>query len=194
MTRILARHLYHYFKGSSLPLRSLTELPLEHSLQLARTLRGSDVLAASRFDEAELYIKRRRRVEQRLWNRFVALGGKPDRKQPFYFVVGRSRSFFERFEKDVRWARLELDSVAPELVSFTYGDSLNNALIADESWPHPEPCLKPWHGCVYTRAGIERLVADIGAPQMWKPGRDHYVEAQVWATPDSTDLEFGSVS
>ena len=184
--------LTHYFKPGREPFRTLSDLPLDTAVRLAKSLNEDRAIAASRFEDAEKYVKLRHTTEQRLRSDCKKLGMHRRRRNPVYFVLGRSMSFIERYEKRLCWVQVELDALPRDSVSFTYGDSMVNSMLIDGSWPHPDPQLQTWHTQVFRRDSLTELVHRIGLPPEWQPGRDHYVEAQVWTDVPSILARAGS--
>jgi hypothetical protein len=64
----------------------------------------------------------RRLTEARLYEGFVAAGGKPLRRAPHYFCLG-SCEWFGRLAPDMREVRVPLSALPDEVTSFTYPDS-----------------------------------------------------------------------
>ena len=168
--------LYHYCRGER-RIRTLSDLSLAEGVALAEE---HTFLAAARFRDAALYLADRRRVEAALRRRFLALGGVVRRQNPLYFVVRPAVSFFERHERGLLRGAVPLASLPEDGVSFTYGDSQINWMIAAGTWPHPTPSRQPWHGEVYRWGGLQGLIDQLGWPPPWQPGQAPYVEAQVW--------------
>jgi hypothetical protein len=172
-------------------MRSITELDPGEAERVIVGLSAANTIAVERFRSPD-YLPQRRRAEARLRAKFVALGGQAIRSCPIYFVLGRSVSFFEKHEQlDLRWASIDLDALPEQCVSFTYGDSAVNDLIARGEWFGDEPSRQPWHGEVYRRHQLQALVEKIGLPPEWRPGRDHYIEAQLWMDPPSELVRLG---
>jgi hypothetical protein len=190
----LPKDLTHYYKAPHPPMRSITELNPAEAERVIVGLSAANTIAVERF-RSPAYLPQRRRAEARLRTKFVALGGQPIRSCPLYFVLGRSVSFFEKHEQlDLRWASIDLDALPEQCVSFTYGDSAVNDLIARGEWFGDEPSRQPWHGEVYRRHQLQALVERIGLPPEWRPGRDHYIEAQLWMDPPSELVRLGAAT
>jgi hypothetical protein len=190
----LPKDLTHYYKAPHPPMRSITELNPAEAERVIVGLSAANTIAVERF-RSPAYLPQRRRAEARLRAKFVALGGQPIRSCPLYFVLGRSVSFFEKHEQlDLRWASIDLDALPEQCVSFTYGDSAVNDLIARGEWFGDEPSRQPWHGEVYRRHQLQALVERIGLPPEWRPGRDHYIEAQLWMDPPSELVRLGAAT
>jgi hypothetical protein len=179
----LPRVLTHYYKGDA-PFRSLSAIP--DGPRLSAILDGlseETALAFARF-RSESYLGERRRIEALLAERFREKGGRPALEHPIYFVVGRS-SWFERHEPKVCRRTLSLDRVAPDQVSFTYGDSMVSFAIAGGCWPQGDVQPSAYHGEVFVRSELASLVQRHGLPEerhATVPAQrfDYYLEAQVW--------------
>lgn len=174
--------LTHYTKGR--PFRSLTERPPEEWPGLLAGLSEENALAFARFGRED-YLPNRAALEARMHAEFVSRGGRPERRNPHYLVLGRS-PWFERHEPRLLAVRLPLDSIDPLRVSFTWGDSMTSYYLRDGIWPRAEELRREHHGRLFLLDEIVALAAERGLPD--GPTRDcpdHYVEAQLWADPVS---------
>lgn len=124
------------------------------------------------------YLKTRQKIENRLRQLFVARGGKPRRKYPFYFVLGQS-SWFHHLIAEHLEVRIALSSLNPYTTSFTFPDSYV-ALSSNE---------RPYHGQVFLLSELESVVSRYGIPKdekpsdyqsYWKGNFEKYIEFQLW--------------
>jgi hypothetical protein len=76
---------------------------------------------------------------------------------------------------------IPLSSFAPDVISFTYGDTFPALRLQDG---------RPYRSQVYTLAALPALIQQYGLPQEWNRdgqyGPERYIEAQVW---DVTPLQ-----
>ncbi len=176
----LPDHLTHYTKDR--PFRSLSERSPEEWPELLASLREENTLAFARFGRDD-YLPNRVRLEARLRKDFVARGGRPIRRHPYYFVLGRS-PWFERHEPKILAVRVPVADLDPTRLSFTYGDSMTSYMLHDGTWPRSEELRRPHHGRIYLLEELPDLVAALGIPDGPTRDRpDHYVEAQLWDEP-----------
>ena len=117
--------LVNYRHPSSRPYRSIMHLPRERAFEIADQLyKSSQCRAHKRFGpDFEFYYAYRLQVEQALYNEFMELGGKPQLKHPFYFVLEYCDAFYENFDHGV-CVKLPLNEIDPFDISFTFGDSM----------------------------------------------------------------------
>lgn len=164
--------LYHYYEHSRGPFRNLSDLPqAEAEAVLAELRRQRDGFASQRSAD---YIAIRRALEDRVRERFIALGGQPTRERPHYMTVGACAWVQSWYTHGCALA-IPLAAFAPEQVSFTYGDLFPAMRYGDG---------KPYRQQVYTLDDLPDLIATYGLPQVWNAdgqhGPDRYIEAQVW--------------
>jgi len=134
----------------------------------------------------EWFLARRYELEKTVRDKFIAIGGRPERKAPVYFTLGANDGLKTWFDDPV-WIKIPVKEFNPAAVSFTYGDSfaaLNPALDAGEEW----------RGQVYNYEGIIKMIYKHGFPEdpeydmknrifpKDKPIIQHlkYIEAHVW--------------
>ncbi|MBZ0331907.1 hypothetical protein KZO25_16440 [Halomonas sp. ANAO-440] len=172
----------HYYLRETGPFRSLSELPAgsEDPVFL-------DILTRHQRDPGyrrrygRNYIGVRREVEDRLRELFIARGGKPRRRHPFYLVLGES-PWFRDLNVDHSELRIPLSALDPEVTSLTYPDSFI-ALTRDD---------KPYHNQVFLLSEIDELVTRFGIPEndrvvpyerYWESDFELYIEVQLWDDP-----------
>ena len=180
---MLPDYLCHYYDASTGPFRSLTDLdPLAAEALQASIRADRPAFFASRRQPD--YVGIRRDLEARVRALFVARGGRPVRTRPLYAVLGACPWLLSWYPNG-RELRLPLEMFAPEVVSFTYGDTFPAMRLRDG---------KPFRGRVYTLEELPALVEEHGLPQEVNPdgarGPERYVEAQIWQDlpPDVLDL------
>jgi hypothetical protein len=169
--------LTHYYRRE--PFRSLSELDDNEVAAVLAQLEGSGPLEY-RLTRSE-YLPKRRAIESRMREAFVAKGGAPVRTEPHYFMLGT----FSLYEEDdtMRSVSIALEDVRPEIVSFTHTDSF--FAFSDHNLRGVPIPPRPYHSQVFTLDELPALVAEHGLPgERWRtdPDRrfDVYVEAQVW--------------
>ncbi len=117
--------LVNYRHSGSEPLKSITQLPRDDAFRVAEKLYGqSQCYAHRRFGpDFTSYYEYRLKVEQWLYDSFLQLGGKPQTRHPFYFVLQYCDAFCRNFGESVE-VRLPLQDIDPSDISFTFGDSM----------------------------------------------------------------------
>jgi hypothetical protein len=174
----------HYFLPENGPLRSLSDLPLgsvDPIFEEFLTRHKRDPLYRRRFGRD--YLVRRQAVEERLRELFIARGGKPKRKHPFYFLLGTS-PWFKNLNNGHHELRLKIEDLNPETTSLTYPDSFISLTKS----------TKPYHNKVFLLREIEELNRLYGLPSndhmvpydlYWETDFELYVEVQIWDDPEA---------
>ncbi len=165
--------LVHYYEAERGPFLTLTDLPADEARRLTVDLaaRSTGILGA----RTAAYVDRRRELEEVARDAFVALGGRPRRRNPLYMVIG-SCPWLETWYREPRAVRIPASSFPPDVLSFTYGDLFPTFGVRDG---------REYRARLYTLPQITELVARLGLPQHWNAdgahGPERYVEVQVWA-------------
>lgn len=172
----------HYYLPEIGPFRSLSELPAgsEDPIFL-------DLLTRHQRDPGyrrrygRNYIEVRSKVEARLRELFVARGGKPRRRHPYYLVLGESPWFRDLnvYQSELKILLSELD---PETTSLTYPDSFVALSRGD----------KPYFNQVFLLSEVSEIVERFGVPdndqvvpyeRYWETDFELYIEVQLWDIP-----------
>ena len=182
----LPTHLYHYYEASGAPFRSLSDLSDAQFNQHMETI-ANQTMVVNRFATPELratYLRFRRYTERVIRARFISKGGNPELDAPRYLTLGPSRWFDDWYEQP-REISIELATLDPAYVSFTYPDSMTSLLMAEDRFEPYRPYKQPHHGQVFTLAELTALVARIGLPDPNDATNQRYgnliVEAQLWS-------------
>jgi hypothetical protein len=165
--------LYHYYESARGPFLNLSDLPLQEAELILERIRREGVAFASK--RAEDYLHIRKGLEEKVRQLFIAKGGRPERANPHYLVLGPCPWLLGWYQ-DGRKIHIPLAIVPAEQLSFTYGDTFPAMRFKDDM---------PWRGQVYTLAEIPEIIRRYGLPQEWnrdgRYGPDRYIEAQVWS-------------
>lgn len=179
--RPLPAFVTHYYHDT--PFASLTDLDGADRARVISELKFPPE-ASHRFQSA-FYFEQRLKYENQMYRQFVGKGGSPDRRRPYYAVLGRSEIWESITPRSIR---IPLSRIPPEKVSFTYTDSWF-AYVEREADGTINP-RKPQYGTVYRLEELNQLFARYGWPgDRWKNEaewqNDIYVEAQLWANDPS---------
>ena len=129
------------------------------------------------------YMPLRRLVESRLYEKFVASGGHPDRQAPHYFVLGES-SWYASLGHDMRRVEIPLAALPPDKTSVTYPDSF----IAMTTTNAPAPGTAASER-IYSLDDLPTLIDRHGLPAPtwhnthhdWRTWpREAFIEVQLW--------------
>ncbi len=168
--------LYHYYREKRRPFRTLDELEQEEGETIVVQLGTTCVSMAK-----QEYVTKRRIIEAKMRKQFLQKGGLPRRHSPYYAMLGT----WSLREQDDRYraVTLPLSSFDPEIISFTYPDSLVSYHEEFQSGL-PIPCL-PHHGQVYRIEQLPELVDQVGLPkEAWHEESNRkyevFIEAQIW--------------
>lgn len=130
-------------------------------------------------------VKRRREVEQWLYEGFVAIGGEPVTRYPCYFTLGQSTFLkaFESFEGSSAEIEVPLRLFSTKNISFTYPDSFFSYWLMQHKGH--ELYNEKLHGRVFSLDEIKNLLAQGEFKEnisMTTATHDYpfYIEAQVW--------------
>jgi hypothetical protein len=174
----------HYYLPETGPLRSLSDLPSGSNDPIFEDLltrHQRDSKYRRRFSKD--YLIHRRMVENRLRELFIARGGKPKRKNPFYFVLGESL-WFKNLNAQHQELKIDISKLDPKTASSTYPDSFISLTQK----------TKPFHGQIFLLHEIEELVCTHGLPcndhlvpydRYWETDFELYIEVQIWDDPES---------
>ncbi|MBP7401063.1 MAG: hypothetical protein KBA30_00440 [Clostridia bacterium] len=167
------RNLYivNYCHANCSPLQSITRLPESLAFAKANDLSSDNQgTAFGRFADFRNYYPKRIRPEKWLYDRFVAMGGKPATRHPLYFVLHGSGYLDEWFGSGIA-TRLPLEGIDSDHISFTLGDSMSKMDKPERKDPFRKEELFRMiegHG-----GDVENLLAAIRESYT-------YIEAQLW--------------
>lgn len=164
--------IIHYCHPECVPLRSISQLSEAEAYSMAKELsQKSESRALRRFGkDFPYYYAERLRTEEWLYGHFLALGGKPKTKHPYYFALHSCQVFYENFNKG-KMFRLPLSEIDPLHISFTFGDSVAKINASDRRDPFLKDTLFSYIGAFHD--DVEAFLESI---------REQYVciEAQLW--------------
>lgn len=165
-------YLYHYFEKSAGAFNNLSELDIEEAQAIQSKLNG--VFASQRNAD---YLYRRKDLEQLVRRLFVQKGGKPERKTPYYMVVGAC-PWLSSWYKDSGFVKIPISDFDLTTLSFTYGDMFPT--FSDKVHDDFE-----YRKNVYTYDEILLMIEKYGLPQEKYSNpifaQPAYVEVQVWS-------------
>jgi len=178
------RFITHYYLPESGPLRSLSDLQLETDNPIFEsflTRHKREPTYRRRFGRE--YLRNRRVIEDRLRDLFIARGGRPKRKHPFYFILGDS-PWFKGLNHGHLELRIDISHLSAETTSITYPDSFI-ALTQTK---------RPYHNQVFLLNEIDDLINRHGMPsndqlvpyeRYWETDFELYIEVQLWDDPEN---------
>ena len=170
------KYYYHYFEKANGPLLNLSKLPLDEAGEVMERIRAENKAFAAKRDDG--YLRRRKELETLARKLFIEKKGKPRSSYPHYFVIGECK-WLESWYKEPGHIKIPIESVPPEIVSFTYGDMF--PIFSDK----PNKCDgKEYRRSLYTFGEILELIDKYGLPQNWNAngecGPERYIEAHIW--------------
>lgn len=173
----MAIYLYHYYDQTIGPFKNLADLTDEQAKEILMEMRESRPYSQPAQRDS-LYMTRRRNYEKIAYDKFIELGGKPQRKNPHYMVVEYCKWLSEWYQNGA-FINIPIDRFNKDCISFTYGDlQLNFSPLAQDD-------DKPYRGKLFTYEQIVKIIEEYGLPQEWNPngdmGPERYIEVQVWS-------------
>ncbi|NYJ75615.1 hypothetical protein [Allobranchiibius huperziae] len=183
-------YVTHYYRAGKHAFRNLSDLP-EFELALVLADLASlehQTVSARRFGPR--YMALRTATEARLRERFVAAGGRPQRRAPHYFVLGES-TWFAGLYQDTAEVRLPLAALPDDATSLTYADSITAmglGLPMGLPAPHPQHADR-----VYRLHELSELLTQYEPPGDTAPDGlagyaghqrhriNTYIEVQLWS-------------
>jgi hypothetical protein len=183
----MADFLTYYYEKGSAPFRSLSDLADDSAVRIMNELYGRNRgnILFERFSDPAAYLKQRRETEAWVRSEFAQKGGRPVLRHPVSMVLGRSRWIEDNApnRKLHGEIRIPAEIFSEADVSFTFPDSMVSFWLGTAR--PAEYYLPEFHGKVFTKSGILRIVEEKGLPEDgWTvrlpPDTGPYIEAQVW--------------
>jgi hypothetical protein len=164
--------IVHYYEAKQGPFQSLSDIGLQDAEIILQRIRQEGVVFASNRNQE--YLTFRKSLEEKIRQLFIEKGGGPKRITPHYFILGDC-DWVKSWYREGRDIRVQIKTIDPNVISFTYGDSFPAMRYQDG---------KAYRGKVYTLEELPGLIEKYGLPQVWnsegKYGPERYIDAQVW--------------
>lgn len=170
--------IVHYSRSQ--PFRSITSYPPQDWPKVVHSLTESNAWGLSRFSDPN-YLQRRTEVESIIRNKFKAKGGQPQLKHPVYCFLGRHERWEEH--KLNKGYSINLQDIAVDVITFTYGDSLL-AFNNDYRTLSGEKYRNSLCGKVFLLDELESLFTCAEYPT----NDPLKIEAQLWALPSEQTI------
>lgn len=176
---LIPSYITHYYERANGPLLNITDLNNAKAELLLEQIRKGDTFNSKRDKD---YQEKRIRLEKRMKDEFMCIGGKPQRNNPYYFVLGKC-PWMQEWYHDTAEIQLEWKDLPSECISFSYPDSMVSFEIVENA--ALRKYLKPFHGKLYRKDQIEEIVKEYGLPgELWKKNDvyffDRCIEVQIW--------------
>lgn len=177
----------HYYRASRAPFLNLSDLPGDQVMAVMAELIQERREGVQQRPFGRMYIEMRQVVEDRLRRKFIALGGRPERRAPHYFVLGES-PWFRGLAIDMEEIRIKLSELPGAQTTVTWGDSFAVMEATRDFGLAFVP--KPYHGHLYRLEDIADLAARYGIPEPDPKGyeglaaastSETFIEVQVWS-------------
>jgi hypothetical protein len=185
VSRALPDYVTHYFVAGRRPFLNVSELTDPEWEVIRQELEAERLAGRSSRVFGRRYLELRRATEAKLRDQFVAVGGKPERHTPHYFVLGSSE-WFRGLAQEMNEVVVPLASLPGGATSMTIPDSMTSmGLGGDFGLPVEN---RPHHGRVFRLSEISEAVEEFGLPEDVAgnyTGYQHrsfeiYAEIQVW--------------
>lgn len=103
---------------------NITDYDVETQASISKILAQKHGRALERFKNYETYYLKRKETENWLSNEYEMLFGFPPNENPFYFVLGESKTLLKDFGDSVGILQIELDTIDTQDITITIGDSM----------------------------------------------------------------------
>jgi len=177
----IPKYIYHYYELKKGPFRNISMLDYADAKKVLEDIK----VGFNKNKDAD-YLDLRLALEEKLKSDFIAKGGKPTRKDPFYFTLGTCKWLETSWFEQTGIVQIPLDVFAEkkDIISITYPDSMiSYQLSEDENFKDKR---KACNGQIYTLDELDDLIRTYGLPSedKWKNDErftfDRYIEVQVW--------------
>lgn len=174
----IPEYLFHYYELKNGPFLNITEQGYDKAENIQNT-----IIEGWNSKRPKNYLTLRFSLENRIREHFILKGGKPNRKDPFYFTLGECE-FAKSWYVNPGVIKIPLTAFKPEHISFTYPDSMVSYQLHDE--PKLKTYQKDCNGQVFLLDEINTLIEAYGLPTEQKSQSeerlkyDKYIEVQVW--------------
>ena len=177
----------HYYRASRAPFLNLSDLPGEQAMAVMAELTLERRAGLQQRPFGRTYMEMRRVVEERLRRQFAALGGRPERHAPHYFVLGES-PWFRGLAVDMEEIRIPVSELPGAQTTITWGDSFAAMEATRDFGLAFVP--RPYYGRLYRLADVADLAARYGIPKPDPEGYDGlaaadipetFIEIQLWS-------------
>ena len=176
---MVPEYVSHYYLDDRAPFLSLSDLDGDAENPVFLEMLNKHISDKGyRRRYGKTYLETRKKCESKLRDLFMARGGTPNRKYPYYCVLGSSDWFLGLNDKH-RELRVPLKDLKESLVSFTYPDSF--IAMTNET--------KPYYEEVYLLSELTKMIDTYGLLQSnlpasyekyWEGDFEHYIEVQIW--------------
>lgn len=153
---------YHYYDKMDGPLACLSKLPYEKAL----TIRHKFVESKN---DRITYLKQRQAFERMMYTGFIAKGGVPKSRYPYYFVIG-PKDIIREYYQFPAYLTIPVWAFDKAVISFTYCDSF---LAYSRKDAHPT------RRKIFTIFEIDEVIRNYGA-DFQKGDYMAFIEMQLW--------------
>jgi hypothetical protein len=177
----------HYYELERGPLLSVTNEDKEVAREIIRQITERNEGFSN--NRPTQYIDWRIDVEDWLRKGFIEKGGKPERLNPHYFILGEC-DWMLGWYKNGSVLKKGVKELNPKQVTFTYPDSMVSYQLYQYHTKRDNPLYKEsdhrdYHGQVFLLEELENIISKYGLPEGGvKDGKpisnEMYIEVQVW--------------
>ena len=169
-------YLYHYFDKRDGPFRSLSDVSSKKAIKILEDIKINRPSSQSASRDLE-YMKRRENYEKIAYDFFVSIGGKPERKNPYFMCVDECEWLYTWYEQP-DFIKIPIEEFDLNTLSFSYGDMhpTFSPIVTDNL---------EYRKKLYMYDDILKIIDKYGMPQereyKGEIGFPRYVEVQVWS-------------
>jgi hypothetical protein len=172
MLRAIPELITHNYDPAHGAFRNICNEPLTEAERILDEIQRS----GKRHIRAD-YLERRLATERWLLRERCRRFGNPRLEHPIYFFLGNFADGKDRSRPNS--IVIPLQFFPPDVLTFTYSDSMTNQAIAARSEQHLD-LRKRYHGQVYCLTEIMSIVGKFGMPNRNGRSYDGFIEVQVW--------------
>ncbi len=172
----------HYHLPDKAPFLNLSDLSDEARKPVLEDLEQRRLAGKMKRYFPDWYFPQRQEAERNLWQACVDKGGKPQRKAPHYFALGRSKGIEMGYNNDFKTVQLPITALGAAVL-FSIGDTL---WTFSKSYTDQVTWKNEWyHGKLYHYDEVSEIMhqldLDVENPESLKKHKVPCVEALIWS-------------
>lgn len=179
----------HYHLADKAPFLNLSDLEEPELSRVIAELAERKRASGLKRIFGRRYMSLRQLTEARLYEKFIAAGGKPSRRAPHYFCLG-SCPWFLNLAPDMREVVVPLSALPDDVTSFAYPDSFVSMHAGSELGLDLNAELRPYHQRVFRLDELPDVIREYGVPGgevdddyegYHRRPFEKFIELQVWS-------------
>jgi len=178
----MADYITHYYLPDRKPFLNLSDLSGKKLKDVLDELNQKQLDGSIKRIFPDWYLSQREEAEKNLLKSFIKKGGKPDRKSPHYFCLGKSKGIEFGFNNNFKTIELPISLIKKEIMFslgdtlFTFSKSYNDKIKWENEW---------YQGKLYnyeeTIQIIEQLNLDLNDTESLHKNKIACIEGMIWS-------------